>query len=857
LIIVFSSKDLETSKRFASLLGERLEQDPAPVKELFCRISPESFERQALLFLEPEEIRDLNSKITQHRDLLLRLASSPDLTVLLSTINQRISRALIKTAVSGLFAEDEEDQGQQEDKDRVDPEDLSFLSSLMDSLLVWLRDAPRYLSPWGVFLGGGGGMSEDGYMVDEERGWVLMLAYVKGVEGSFNREGAAIELIQERIDGVSEEIPGVTVGITGTPALNSDEMASSLQDMTRAMVLALVLVTVLFVGGFGEARRPLIAVVVLGIGVVWTLGWLCLTVGHLTILSMAFGSILIGLGIDFGIHMVARYETERRIGSGPGPALEKSLQRVGRAILSGGITTAAAFLALGLSRFRGIKEFGWIAGWGVLFCLVAALVLLPTLLLLMDRKRGNKDKEAGLKEKKPLLERALGWPARHPKWSLAVAVCLSVSALLSWDKIGFDYNLLHLQAKGTEAVEWELKLVEAQGNSSIFAVDMVDSLEEARQRAKQYEELSLVSRVESLASLLPADPAERMLEISRLKPLLKDVVLTREARPAPSAKRIQRWVSKIRFKLREEEGQTADFAAEASMTALPPGDTVSGARVRTEQVLRALEAAEEQAVGSNLAQYQERLFFDFQRKMEILLASLDPLPVTLEGLPGLLKRRLLGTSGKWLLQIYPKEDVWELEAQRPFVEQIRSVNAEVSGTAVVNYESTKSLLDAYLQGGLYAVCAILVILFLDFRHPLLVLFALVPLAMAALWSLLGMRILGIAFNPANLVIIPLLVGIGVDNGIHVVRHFLGSDSPDAEIAGTSTGRAITLSTLTTMAGFGSLMVARHQGIYSIGALLTLAMASCLLASLVVLPSILRLLPAGTRAKIWRQGRPRG
>jgi len=155
LIIVRSSKDLETSKRFASLLGERLEQDPAPVKELFCRISPESFERQALLFLEPEEIRDLNSKITQHRDLLLRLASSPDLTVLLSTINQRISRALIKTAVSGLFAEDEEDQGQQEDKDRVDPEDLSFLSSLMDSLLVWLRDAPRYLSPWGVFLGGG------------------------------------------------------------------------------------------------------------------------------------------------------------------------------------------------------------------------------------------------------------------------------------------------------------------------------------------------------------------------------------------------------------------------------------------------------------------------------------------------------------------------------------------------------------------------------------------------------------------------------------------------------------------------------------------------------------------------------
>ena len=130
---------------------------------------------------------------------------------------------------------------------------------------------------------------------------------------------------------------------------------------------------------------------------------------------------------------------------------------------------------------------------------------------------------------------------------------------------------------------------------------------------------------------------------------------------------------------------------------------------------------------------------------------------------------------------------------------------------------------------LFALAVILIILFLDFRHPLLVFFALVPLMVAGLWTLLGMRIFDIAFNPANLVIIPLLVGIGVDNGIHVVRHFLGADSPDEEIAGTSTGRAITLSTLTTMAGFGSLMVARHQGIFSIGALLTLAMGSCLLA----------------------------
>ena len=220
----------------------------------------------------------------------------------------------------------------------------------------------------------------------------------------------------------------------------------------------------------------------------------------------------------------------------------------------------------------------------------------------------------------------------------------------------------------------------------------------------------------------------------------------------------------------------------------------------------------------------------------------------------MLKKRFYSESGKWLLQIYPMEDIWELEPQRRFVEQLQSVSREITGPAVQNYDATKSLLDAYLKGGLYAVVAILVILLVDFRNPFLVMLALVPLLIASLWTLLGMQLFGIPFNPANLVIIPLLVGIGVDNGIHVVRHFLGAESPEAEVAGTSTGRAITLSSLTTMAGFGSLAIARHQGIHSIGALLTLAMASCLVASLVVLPAVLRILPARVRRRLWMMGR---
>jgi hypothetical protein len=853
VILILRSKDLEQAKRFASELGKRMETDRDMIQEVFYRIPLETFQRQALLLLEPKEIEDLTRKIVQHQDLLERLASSPGLLTLLRTINQQISRALVRTAVSGLFSDDEED----EEEGRVDPEDLRLMSSLMDSLYTWLTDAPRYRSPWGVFMEEPGGMSEDGYLIDEERGWLFMMAYLRDLEGSFNLEGAAIAQIRERIEEVSQRIPDVKVAITGTPALNSDEMESSLEDMTRAMSLALALVTVLFVLGFGEARRPVAAVLCLLLGIVWALGWLSLTVGHLTILSMAFGSILVGLGIDLGVHLVARYEKERNRGQPPPAALGTTLERVGRAVFSGAITTAAAFFALGFSSFRGIKEFGWIAGWGILFCLVAEMLVLPVLLLWMDRKKKPRQKtDPRRKTRDPRLERIVGWPARHPAWVVPIAGLMAMAAVLPWGEVRFDYNLLHLQPEGTEAVEWELKLLEAQGNASVYAAVLVDSLEEARETAKQYEALPLVSKVESLADYLPADPRERMDRILELAPLFEGLELESEPPSAPSRERMRRWIAKIRFKLREEEKEASGGPELTEPGTLPPADTLAGASLRTERVLRLLDAEDKQGLDLALARYQKRLFTDFRRKIELIMASLDPAPITVEGLPDLMKKRFIGTSGRLVLQIYPKEDIWELEPQRRFVEQLTSVNPEVTGIAVQNYDATRSLLDAYIQGGMYAVLAILVILFVDFRHPVLVLLTLVPLLFGGLWTLLGMKVLNMAFNPANLVIIPLLVGIGVDNGIHVIRHFLGAGSSEDEIAGSSTGRAITISTLTTMAGFGSLIIARHQGIHSVGALLTLAMASCLLASLVVLPSLLGILPERVRNRIWRLGQPR-
>lgn len=845
LILVLSSEDLDKSKTFASLLGEKLAADPLAVREVFYRIPIEQFRRQALLFLDLDEIETLRARVAKHRELLEQLAASPDLVTLLETMNVQISKALVRTAVSGLFGEEEPgEEKEKPEKKRVDPEDLKVLSAVMESLAESVRGGP-FRSPWKVFFGGEGSLSEDGYLVDEDRGWVFVLAYLQEAETSFNREGAAIERIRGHIRAVAEKIPGVSVGVTGTPALNSEEMSVSLGDMTRASLLALVLVTVLFVVGFGHAVRPLLAVLALAVGIVWSLGWLSLTVGHLTILSMAFGSMLIGLGIDFCIHFVARYEAELGRGRSVREALEETYGRVGRPVLSSGLTTMAAFLAMALAEFRGLREFGWIAGWGVFFCLVSALVVLPCLLLLKEKLRKVRPatRLQTANDRPSFLERILERPSRHPGWVFTLSSIAALFAFLPVGPVEFDYNLLNLQARGTEAVDWELRLVEAQGNSSIFAADMVHSLEEARERTRQYEALPLVRKVESLATYLPENPEERMERVRSLGPLLEGLSVSASHLDAPDAARVERWVSRIRFKLREEEEKESEVWKDSGI--VPAPDTVSGARYRTEEVLRILEAAKASGdLASRLASYQERLATDFRRKLDILSASaLDPVPVTVEGLPDLLRKRYLGRGGKWLLQIYAKEDVWQPEPQRRFVDELRTVNPQVTGPAVLNYESTRSLLEAYLEGGLYASIAIAAILLLDFRSARLAGLSLVPLVLGWLWTLGGMRLLHLSFNPANLVIIPLLVGIGVDNGIHIVRHFLQSPSAEGRIAGSRLGRAILLSSLTTMAGFGSLLVAHHQGIRSIGLLLSLAVGSCLVAALVFMPALLRVLAA--------------
>jgi predicted RND superfamily exporter protein len=245
--------------------------------------------------------------------------------------------------------------------------------------------------------------------------------------------------------------------------------------------------------------------------------------------------------------------------------------------------------------------------------------------------------------------------------------------------------------------------------------------------------------------------------------------------------------------------------------------------------------------------YEAALFTDLQETFRAIRTQDNTAPLTEEGLPRTLKSRFIGRNGQHLLQVYPKSNVWERAEQEAFVREVRSVAPEATGTPIQLYEYTTLLKDSYIEAAYYSLAAIAVLVFVHFKRISSVILSLVPVGVGSLWTLGIMGLMGIPFNPANIMTLPLVVGIGVTNGIHILNRFAEERHPS--ILARSTGKAVIVSALTTIAGFGSLIPAKHQGIQSLGLVMSLGVAMCMIAAVTFLPALLTLLtPAAPENK---------
>jgi hopanoid biosynthesis associated RND transporter like protein HpnN len=831
-IVAVEPQRLERGKQFVDALTARLRTDTRHFSRVVDKIDTSSLEGKKLLLLSPDELRTLQQRLQEAQGLLTDLAGAPGLQQLLVSINQEISKALaahlttsfLETSSSSATATAAEEQTL----------DVTFLAALLSEMEYALADPAsyRFHSPWAsFFLKDSKVLSHEGYLTSANDRLLFVLVEDRPAESSFIKHAPPLQALRAHIQALQRDFPDVQAGVTGSRALGSDEMASSQRDTALATVISLIGVGLLYIAIFWEVWSPLRVQITLQLAVCWSLGFTALTIGHLNILSVSFAPILIGLADNLGIHLAARYSEERAAGRDFYTAMAIAARQTGPGIVTAAIAVALAFYAVMLADFPGLAELGFIAGSGELFCLLASFTVLPALSAVSQRA---------------LRIRPVAWQPQHrasqsglgrfPRLTLGVLGGLTLLGLLVSPWPRFDYNLLHLQAKGTESVMWEHRLLADAERSSWYAVSTANSLEELHRKQAQFAALPGVEHVESLAALLPTNQEERLTVIAELAPLVASVSDSWEEVGPIAVEDLVTVLEKMRFKLQRPptDWDPNKRPSEAGLTA------ARAALVAVQERLQTLPPA---LAGQGLETFQRALMADFATKLALLQRNIAPPgPVTLADMPSYLHERFVGKSGHYLLQIFARDNIWDREPMQTFVTQMQAVDADVTGPPVVAWYSIQSMQQGYVRGGVYAFLAIGGLTLLHFRRLMPTLLALLPLGVAACWMLPWMGLCGVHLNIANLMVIPLFMAMAIDNGIHLVDRALETPKAAAARPTQSTGKAVLLSSLTTIVGFGSLMVARHTGIFSFGLLVALSVSSQLLAVFTILPLLLQLVP---------------
>jgi len=634
----------------------------------------------------------------------------------------------------------------------------------------------------------------------------VLLRLVKEGEEKFARNSEHIDTLRRIVAHFRQRHPELKIGITGLPVMENDEMRASEISSSRASILALVGVMFVFVMGFGGLRHPLLANAALMCGMIWATGFTTLSVGRLNILSIAFGAILIGQGADFGIYYIARYLQLRKTAKlSPEEALIETGRRAGPSIADGALGTAAAFFMAGLTDFQGVAELGIIAGGGLILCWLATMMVLPAMVRLVDSSRWFRR----LPEPLDLLPwfRPLYLSARL---TLAVTVLITLALSLGMSRLWYDHNLFHLQPAGLESIELERKLAAQSDKAIYYALSIADTRQEVQERKKRFLQLGSVDRVEEIASVLVDDEEKKRPLIARIRQQVRELFEQTE--------RLQQRLSEQGQMLSGGRKPAAGSLADGPTGRLPP------------------ESSGPVSAGMLLAGISLQELASFREGLQVLAEVAHPEPPRLEDLPRGLTDRFVGRHGRHLMKVYSKADIWDLEGMSQFVQEVRNVDRRATGNPFQIYEASRQMKQSFLQAAFYASLVIVPLLFFDFRNLLHTFWAILPLVLGMVQMFGLMGLLNIPLNPANMIVLPIILGIGIDNGVHIVHDFLQQGRGYRQMS-SSTCMAIVINSLCNMVGFGSLMIASHQGLQSLGRVLTIGMA-CILANSLVLPNLL-------------------
>ena len=760
------------------------------------------FAKNGLLYLDRDELLDLLDSLADSQPLLQRLRTDMTLRGLMAVLNLAADGALPGS-------------------ERID--DLDWLFGRVAGVVEDILGGRLAQLSWQEIMEGREAEPKD------KRGFVMVqpadLGYDSLLPG--DRALSAVRRIATEAGLTAEH--GVRVALTGGLALAHDELQTVVDGALRGTILSFVLVAALVVWGLKSLRQTVATLATLIVGLIWTAAFAAFAIGHLNLISVGFAILFFGLGIDHGIHLSLRVRDFALGGTAPRAAVRQGALAAAGALGLCVVATALGFYAFLPTSYAGVSELGVITGTGLFVSLLANFTVLPAIATLWPLRppptapaapAAPANRSAGSGPTVPL-------PMRRPGMVAIGAGLSALVALALLPRVAFDFNPLHLQDQGAESVQ-ALRRMMADGTRGLWAAGVLArDAEGARALATRFERLAEVDFTVSLLDLVAADQDDKLELIGDIAAVMSTEDQFATPPPPPSAADQRAAARNL--------GQTLNRIASADGQA--PANVA-----RLGQALIRFDAAAD-SDPALIERMQQALVGALPARLEALARALGAERFGLDDLPRDLVQRLRGADGSYRVEIHPAEDIAaDNDALRRFVAALRTVDAAVTDEPVVVLEAGRTVIGAFVQALVLAVVAIAVLLWALTRSLRDTAIVLAPLVLASMLTGATTTIAGIPFNFANVIVLPLLLGFGVDSPIHIVhRHRI---EPDLSPLRNSTARAVVFSALTSIAGFGSLALSSHRGTASMGELLIVGLGFTMICTLLLVPALL----AATRAK---------
>jgi len=774
LAIVIDAPTPAAADTFAAALLAELRREPDRYREILLAGEGEFFERNGLLYLPQPDLEQLVERLA---------AAQP----LLGLLKARLDGArVLDVATQTLAAPD------------ADPALLGPFYAELEHTLAASADGNATPLAWNRLIAAGAAPTT-------RRLIALRPALDFGRMQPAAPAIAGIRAIAARLNAATPT--SVTVRLTGSVAMEHEELMSVSRGAGWGAVATFVMVALVLYAALRSWRLLAFSLVTLVAGLALTAAFAAAAVGQLNLLSIAFVVLNVGLGSDYVIHVLLRYRELAAAGRATRAALVETLRGVGSSLALCAVTTAAGFYSFIPTTFSGVSELGLIAGTGVFFGLLVSVTLLPALVAAWGDARPSQGVATWLDP------RVFAPLSRRPRLVLGATAVVTFAALVALPRVTFDSNPIHLRDPHSESVTTLLELAAAGEAPLLNLVAVAPDAAAARGWAAELKRLPEVRGVVTTDDLVPREQEAKLALLEDLALLLGPGFADVTRAPADAA----------------DLARALDALA-AAAARVPAAQPLGAAAAKLHERLGAPAGTNEPLARS----VDEALTAGLPTELNRLAGALTAAQFSRADLPSVLAARWLAADGRELVEITATEDVSDNAAARRFITAVHGVVPKATGLPVVYQEASATVVGAFARALLYAFVMVTAIIWLVLRDTRDTLLVLVPIALASVLTAALTVAIGMPFNYANIIALPLLVGMGVDNGIHVVHRM--RTEPGAELFDTSTMRAVLASGLTTVASFGNLAFSAHVGTASMGILLALGLVTSMAATLVVLPA---------------------